>query len=568
MPRLSSNSLQLQASSSGVALLLCLVCCCVANAAGLSSPPQSEVINQQIASAWKDLGIRPSAEATDAEWCRRLFLDLVGRIPNVDELRSFLANKAPNKREQLVDQLLGDEYLEEYARNWTTIWTNLLVGRTGGTNNQSLVNRDGMRQYLRRCFQKNKPFDQMMEELVTATGSCRPGDDDFNGAANFLADKMSEGGIQATAQTSRLFLGVAVQCTQCHNHPFNEYRQNQFWELNAFFRQRRVERLPSMTNRNVGRVAARNFAGQGGDPTKAEVYYELRNGKLKVAYPTFIDGTSLAELHADKGEDFGDSGYLSDIERLEELAKLIRRSEEFPLAIVNRYWGHFFGVGFTKPVDDMGPHNPPSHPELLTELASQFRSQSFDTKAMIRWIVLSRPYGLSSRATKSNEDDHPESGQPPAFSRFYLRQMQAEQLYESLLTATQADKGMSYSERERSKQQWLRQFNRSLGNDENGESTSFSGSIPQVLMMMNGPVVKRATSLKRGSFLSELAADSTMAPVDKINLLYEAALSRRPSREERAVCGQLFAARSGDLGESLRDVWWALLNSNEFLINH
>ena len=124
-------------------------------------------------------------------------------------------------------------------RNWTTIWTNLLIGRTGGMERRSLVDRAGMQQYLREAFQYNKPYDELAQELITATGSCRPGDEDFNGAANFLVDKMDEGGVQATAKTSQIFLGMAVQCTQCHNHPFNEYKQNQFWELNAFFRQTR-----------------------------------------------------------------------------------------------------------------------------------------------------------------------------------------------------------------------------------------------------------------------------------------------------------------------------------------
>jgi len=172
---------------------------------------------------------------------------------------------------------------------------------------KSLANRDGMQQYLREALEYNKPYDQLATELITATGSCQPGDEDFNGAANFLADKMEEGGVQATAKTSQIFLGMAVQCTQCHNHPFNEYRQNQFWELNAFFRQTAVERVRVGDNRrdDYGRVRDRDFRGEGGSPEKAEIYYELRNGKLRVAYPVFVDGTSLASVYAKKGEDFG-----------------------------------------------------------------------------------------------------------------------------------------------------------------------------------------------------------------------------------------------------------------------
>src|SRR5262249_53091176 len=158
-------------------------------------------------------------------------------------------------------------------------------GRTGGNGRRDLTDRSGMEQYLRESFKYNKPYDEMARELITATGSCRPGDKDFNGAANFLADKMAENGIQATPKTSQIFLGMATQCTQCHNHPFNEYKQNQFWELNAFFRQTRVEKLPDgdKKNENVGRVEDKDFAGESRDPENADLFYELRNGKLKVA---------------------------------------------------------------------------------------------------------------------------------------------------------------------------------------------------------------------------------------------------------------------------------------------
>lgn len=532
-------------------------------------PPQVELINRHVRAAWDDQRLAPSPEATDGEWCRRLHLDLLGRIPSLGELREFLADRSPDRRRRLVDRLLGEEYLEEHARHLTTVWTNLLIGRTGGVNRQSLANRRGMQQYLRRSFQRNKPLDQMMTQLVTATGSCRPGDEDFNGAANFLADKMAESGIQATAVTARLFLGMQVQCTQCHNHPFNEYKQNQFWELNAFFRQTRLQRLPTdRQNRRVARIVDRDFAGEGGDPTKAELYYELRNGKLRVAYPVFVTGESLAEQYADRGEDFGDSGYLSDINRRQELAELIRGSREFPRAIVNRVWAQLLGYGFTKPVDDMGPHNAPSHPELLESLADAFRESSFNLNQLIRWVVLSEPYSLSSRSTRKNAADDPSLGAKPMFTHFYLRQMTAEQLYESLLVATEADESLGYEERQRVKQRWLSQFSTAFGNDENGEATTFNGSIPQALMMMNGDLIKRATSSKKGSLLYRVAWDESLPPPRKIQTLYLAALARSPARDELRVCNQLLATREGDLTEALQDIWWALLNTNEFIFNH
>jgi hypothetical protein len=533
--------------------------------------PQVELINEAIAAGWKANSLAPSKAATDGEWCRRVYLDLVGRIPKVEELKAYTTDRSRDKRAKLVERLLSEEFAEEYTRNWTTIWTNLLIGRTGGNERRSLVDRDGMQQYLREAFQYNKPYDQLANELITATGSCRPGEDDFNGAANFVAGKMEEGGVQATAKTSQIFLGMAVQCTQCHNHPFNEHKQNQFWELNAFFRQTSVERVPYGDEDDdyyFGRVVNRDFRGEGGDVEKAEIYYELRNGKMKVAYPVFIDGRSLAALYADHGEDFGDRGYVKDVNRREELAKLVLESREFDRAIVNRMWAHFLGYGFTKPVDDIGPHNPPSHPELLDQLGIAFRTAGFDMKQLMRWIVLSEPYSLSSKITGRNEDDDPALGARPMFSRFYLRQMQAEQLYDSLLVATAADSTLSAAERESMKERWLRQFTTAFGTDENDEATSFNGSIPQALTLMNGDLVRRATGNDPGSMLYRVAGHAKMDNADRIAYLYLAALSRLPTRQELAISNELLVAREGKVGEALEDIWWALLNTNEFILIH
>jgi hypothetical protein len=536
-----------------------------------ATPPEVEIINAAIAEAWADANLAPSRAATDGEWCRRVYLDVLGRIPTVTELRQYLKDRKRDKRERLVDRLLGPEYRDEYVRNWTTVWTNILIGRTGGTERRSLVDREGMQAYLREALAYNRPYDQMTRELVTATGSCRPEDEDFNGAANFLADKLAENGVQATAKTSQVFLGMAVQCTQCHNHPFNEYQQNQFWELNAFFRQTRVQRirLDDQRQRFVGRVVDRDYRGETGDVDKADLFYEIRNGQMKVAYPVFVDGTSLASVYEEKREDFGDRGRVADVNRREELAKLLVESREFDQAIVNRMWGHFFGYGFTKPVDDIGPHNVPSHPELLDQLGQSFRRSEFDLKQLIRWITLSEPYSLSSRATKKNEGDDPTLGARPMFSHFYLRQMEAEQLYESLLVATAADETVKDPERrDQVRERWLRQFNNAFGTDDGGESTSFNGTIPQALTLMNGPLVTRATGNGRGSMLAWVAENQKMNNAEKIRYLYLAALSRRPTKPEVALSNELLAARDGKVGSALQDIWWALLNSNEFILIH
>jgi hypothetical protein len=523
-------------------------------------PQQVDQINAAMEATWKDAEIRPSPAEDDLKWCRRVYLDILGRIPNYDELAAFAKERSPDKRYLLVNRLLNDEkYIPEYAQNWSTIWTNILIGRNGGLEDRSLTHRDGMLKYLRDAFAENKPYDTMVYELVTATGATRPGTENFNGAANFLAMKVNEEkGVQATAAVSRIFMGLQVQCTQCHNHPFNQWKQQKFWEFNAFFRQTRALRRFASGTRDIDHIALidEDFPGEGSHPEEAEIYYQTRNGLSKVAYPVFIDGTPV-----------GRSGYVSQVTRREELAKLMMESDYLDKAIVNRMWAYFLGFGFTKPIDDLGPHNPVSHPELLEQLAKDFRGKSYDLKQLIVWITLSKPYQLTSRSTKDNESDDPTLGEQPKFSHFYTRQMSAEQLYQSLTVATQAGRRGNLEEQQRRQDDWMRQFVVAFATDEGDETTTFNGSIPQSLMMFNGDLIRDAISLEPGSWLHQLSQNKSN-PQEKVQFLFIAGLGRRAKPEELSMATQLMEARKRDTGAMLQDLWWAILNSNEFIFVH
>jgi hypothetical protein len=548
-------------------------------------PPQVEMINEAMQKSWADHHLTRSGLASDGEWCRRIYLDVIGRIPTVNELNRFLGDHAANRRANLVDRLLGADYVEEYARNWSGIWTNLLIGRPGRKQDDEKLptDRAEMERYLRRSFVKNKPYHKMVYELVSATGANKPDEDeiisgkaaksaddqDVNAAVNFLIGKMDDNGIQATAKTAQIFLGLSVQCTQCHNHPFNEWKQNSFWEMNAFFRQTKVIKTMG-PKRKVERAALVNqdFRGEsaskggGGDMSSAELYYELRNGIMKVAYPVFVDGTEISR-----------SGSLQENDRRTELAKMMIKSDYLGKAIVNRMWGHFFGYGFTKPIDDMGPHNPPSHPELVDQLASEFSKHryaddGYDLKQLIRWIVLSEPYAVSSRFNRMNRGDDPALGEKPQFSHFYIRQMSAEQLYESMLTATGVENGKNEVEKRKLRDEWVSQFVITFGTDDGGQASTFNGSIPQTLMMFNGDMIKRATMTgENGStLLDHVASNSRLSPIDKVNYLYMAGLARRPNSSE--LKGLQNSVTSANTLGQLQDIWWAILNSNEFILNH
>jgi hypothetical protein len=519
------------------------------------------LINSEISKAWNDHAVKPSPVEEDGKWCRRVYLDVLGRIPSISELDAFVKDKSKDKREKLVDKILNDpNYTEEYAANWSTVWTNVLIGRNGGMEDDTLISREGMMKYLRDSFARNKPYDRMVYELVTATGSTKPGTDKFNGATNFLVMKVNEEmAVQATASVSKVFLGLQVQCTQCHNHPFNQWKQQKFWEFNAFFRQTRALRrfVPGGRDIDHAELIDQDFAGEGGQPSEAEIFYQLRNGLTKVAFPVFVDGTEI-----------GKSGFVSEVNRRLELGKLVLQSEFLPKMAVNRMWSHFMGYGFTRPIDDLGPHNPSSHPELLEKLAEEFKKASYDNKALIKWIVLSQPYQLSSRAIKENQKDDPASGESPKFTHFYTRQMQAEQLYQSLVVVagSNASRG-TLEQQQQQRDMWLRQFVIAFGTDEGDEATTFNGTIPQALMMFNGELVQKATSLDKGSWLKQLA-DAPTKNQEKVNQLFLVGLARKARAEELAVSVKLLQAREGKVDEMLQDMWWAILNSNEFIINH
>jgi hypothetical protein len=542
-------------------------------AAAKGIPSQVAVINRLLHQSWQENETTCSPAATDGEWCRRVYLDVLGRVPTIDELDRFLADKSAAKKTHLVDRMLSKSYAEQYARNWKNIWTNILIGRSGGTERNTRTNREGMQQYLNEALLNNIPYDRMAYELISARGTSKPGIENFNGAVNFLAMKVRAGNrnrlvtdedkaVQATAKTSQIFLGLRLQCVQCHDHPFNTWKQNQFWELNAFFQQavalRRFE-----GGRNVGHIDLQNLDYQGPtrEPEEAEVFYDKRNGVRVAAYPVFtdMDGTP-SELDR--------SGFVDQIDRREQLAKLVSKSGYLPLALVNRIWAHFLGYGFTQPFDDMGPHNRPSHRELLEQLSQDFRASHYDLKELIRWITLSDAYALSSRFGEGNRQDDPALGNRPLFSRFYPRQMGAEQLYESLLVATRVDKtGDDSAKQEADKRRWLEQFVIAFGTDENDETSTFNGTIPQILALFNGDLMSRASSTAEGSFLEQVSSDSSRGPTEKINLLFKAALARRATPEERRWANRTFRS-SKDLGKALQDVWWALLNTNEFILNH
>ncbi|TWT59029.1 hypothetical protein KOR42_24180 [Thalassoglobus neptunius] len=514
-----------------------------------SSDPLIQYINEQITQTWEDNEVEPSEVASDAEWLRRVYLDIIGRIPSAEEVDEFLNDSSETKRSVTIDELLAHP---DYVRNFTEVWTNLLIGR----NTPDGTSRPGMQKFLRESFARNRPWNEIVYDLVTAEGHFEE-----NGAVNFILAQLQGNAnsedyhVEATAKLTRVLLGMQVQCTQCHDHPFNDWKQNQFWEFNSFLRQtRRIdhERYDAASGQMVddySELSYRDFDGP--------VYYEMRNGLVQVAFPNYL------------GESFEERG----INRREKLGKMMAYEDESQTvarAMVNRTWAHFMGYGFTRPVDDMGPHNTPSHPELLDRLSDEFVKSGYDVKQLIRWICNTNAYNLTSQFGEANEFDNPAAGEVPLFSHMYVKTMTAEQLYDSLLVATNAHASGAgnYERSEQQRMRWMQDYLRIFGGNEDDEPTLFSGSIPQALLMMNGPLVQKAIDAEKGSYLhSVLSNTSFRNDSARIQALFVSSLGRLPSRNEITQIKKLMQL-SRDPLTAYQDLYWALLNSNEFIVNH
>jgi hypothetical protein len=519
----------------------------------ISDTEMVSFINSSLAQSWKDNQVQPSPAASDEEWCRRVFIRLLGRIPHVDEVRKFAADKRKDKREQLVTQLMeGEAYREQFAAHWAGVWSNLLIGRTMSQETEKLASRDGLELYLRQSLASNKPYYQLVYELLTAEGSAQPGSPDFNGAVNFLVASLGKDATLATARTSRLFLGQQLQCAQCHEHPTNDWGQHQYWALNAFLRQATINQAGGVT-----RLTDEDFVAKKSVTTEGEVYFELPNGTIRATGPEFVDGQKIPA-----------GGRLDEVNRRQELAKLVVKSPNLSPAVVNRLWSHYFGFGFTRPVDDIGPNNQPSHPELLAKLSEQFAAHDYDLRKLTKWIVLSDAFGRSSRITPQNLADAPDAGSAPLFTHYYTRQLQAEEVYNSLLIAADLrKKSANQRDLETARVDWLAQFQRPMGTDDNEEESHFNGTVRQSLIMMNGDLMRRAVSSDDGSLLKHLQ-QSNLKQEEKVEHLFLAALSRKPTKRELEAVDKLASQHRDNPAAVLEDIWWALLNSNEFILDH
>jgi hypothetical protein len=528
---------------------------------GVNDADVIRFINEQIQQGWKENKITPAKEATEYEFLRRVFLDVIGRIPSHEEIQMFNRMPVSSRRSEIIEYLLvgerkgqkASQAQGDYANNWANLWTVWMLTRTSPPG----VDRERMHGWLAECFSLNKPWDKMVHEVLTASGKANE-----NGPVNFILSHMGERVpdgkrgrdglyemVPVTSRTTKLFLGVQTQCTQCHDHPFIDTRkQQQYWGVNAFFRQ--VSRSPDVIDERRNRDSGMYYTLSDDLQLNMDggIYFERRNGLLLLARPTYLDGTKVPVN--------------SELNRRDALSRLMLKDEHFAKAFVNRMWAHFFGRGFTNPVDDFGEHNAVSHPELLDRLAQDFTYTGYDVHRLIRWITNSRPYQLSSVSNKTNEKPDAE----PFFSRMLLKSMTPEQLVDSIFMATNSEKAApNPEEKRRMYEQWLRAFTVNFGDDEGNEAT-FNGTVVQALMMMNGPLLNEAIKPKQGGTLQAMARHTNNAK--RLEFLFLCALTRPPTSREIQEANKILAVGGKEPTAPWQDILWALLNSNEFILNY
>jgi hypothetical protein len=473
-------------------------------------------IDQLLAARWEAGKVQLAAPADDALFLRRVYLDVVGRIPSVAEARAFLADQRPDKRQRLVDRLLESP---AYAVHSANVWRALLLP---DTDPFARFTGPVTELWLRKQFAANVSYDKMVRELLTLPLVDR-GNAEPTPIAFYLNKEFKPENIGAA--TSRLLLGVSIDCAQCHDHPFATWKRDQFWEFAAFFSGFENGRREIKDRREIA-----------------------ISGSSRVVQATFLDGT--------------EPKWKYDTSSRQILADWVTSPQNpfFARTEANRLWAYFFGTGLVEPIDDLRPENPASDPELLDELASQFIAHQFDIKFLIRAITASRAYQLSSVASHASQDD------PRVFARMALKGLSPEQLYESLAQATgfREKAPDRFRFRDTVRDEFLSQF------ASQDKRTEFQTSILQSLMLMNGKLMEIATSPERSATLAAVADSPFLDTTQKLETLFLAALARppRPDEVERFTAYLKAAAARSEAGSALGDVFWVLLNSPEFLLNH
>jgi hypothetical protein len=478
-------------------------------------------IDEHVAARYREHGAVPAPLADDSERVRRIYLDLTGRIPDILGARDFLDNPGKDKWNNLIDNLLSSD---RHAIHFANVWRGWVLPDRGEQQVGFLI--PIFETWLREQLKNNAPYSTMVRAMVVGRAGSEGGTDFLAQANQFKPEGLA-------SMTSRLFLGVKLECAQCHNHPFARWQRKQFWEFAAFF--------------NGINTRVRN-PDQTGAGTPGEIQIPGTDRKVKAQ---FLDGKP--------------AGGRGDFRPALVDWMVANENPYFSRAVVNRYWEYLMGTGLVEPVDEETVENPPSHPELMALLAEQFAAHGHDLKYLIRAITYSRTYQLGSKQSHASQAD------PRVFARMKVRGLSPEQLFDSLALATGQKDDDSVNpfvygrmDLVTPRADFLRRF------PSQDKRTEQQVSILQALYLMNGKIVSDATSLEHNRNLEIIARATTVPTTRRIEQLYLITLARKPSPAESARLVK-YVDKGGPTGNpalALCDVFWALLNSSEFCVNH
>jgi hypothetical protein len=493
-----------------------------------NSPPENNFVDHHVLAKLEQLQILPSDLCSDEEFIRRVYFDVIGVLPEPAETAGFLADADPAKRAKVIDGLLERA---EFAEFWALKWGDLLRIRNAKVSTSGVHK---FHRWLVAAFRDNMPYDQFAKELLTADGSTF-----VNPPANYFRTATETN--DCTETTSQLFLGIRIQCAKCHNHPFERWSQDNYYGIGAFFN--RVQRKPGVNpDEQVIWVA------RAGEVTQPRTGQQMQ---------PWLPLSGTAEL---TGED----------DRRDALVEWLVKPENpfFAKVEVNRIWGHLMGRGIVEPVDDFRDSNPPASAALLEALAADFAAHGYDRKHVIRTVLNSRTYQLSSRKNEFNADDG------KYFSHAITRLLTAEQLLDAICRVTGvAEKfaGLPAGTRATAlpspdvESDFLKVFGQPARETACQCERSTDSNLSQALQMINGPLVHSKVRDDKNRLRSLVAAGKSNEEI--VGELYLAGLCRQPSEPELTAAAK-HIEKSGDRLRGLEDVCWAILNANEFLFQH
>jgi hypothetical protein len=488
---------------------------------------EANYVDTLVNAKLKKLRIAPSGVCTDEAFLRRVYVDVIGVLPTAEEYTRYMASTSPTKREELVDELLGRK---EFAELWVLKWAELLQIRS--SNQVSYKSTLLYYNWLQDKIARNVPVNEWVQELLGANGGTFK-----NPATNYYQNETDI--LKVTENVAQVFMGMRVQCAQCHNHPFDRWTMDDYYGFAAFFSQ-------------IGR--------KGTDDPRETIVFNSGGGEVRhplgnrVMAPKFLGG--VAPDVAGKDRRLLMSNWLASPE-----------NPYFATNLSNIVWAHFFGSGIINEVDDVRVSNPPSNGELLNELGKRFTDYKYDFKKLVRDICVSKTYQRSTQTNASNEQD------TRNFSHAAIRRIKAETFLDCISQVTETPNkfpGLPLGARAVQiadgtvSNYFLTTFGRATRDTVCACEVRLEPTLSQSLHLLNGDTTGQR--IRQGNLIGKRITDKKQ-PLDIIDEVYVRCLARRPTEAEKQKLVALIAAET-DKKKALEDVFWAVLNSREFMFNH